>query len=95
MKVTFDGKRLRVNGSKGITQKQVIGTKFDAVEGFGYGTTYFWVYYKKEDGSRGTGKFLFRHMPTSTAFGNALVSFTGRPIGSSDDQLEDIKNKLN
>ena len=86
-KVTFDGKRLRVNDGEGITRDQILYTEktFRNLFPTGYGWRYtFLVNYRKNDGTNGLGKFFFTHTRTSNNFTEQLSAFTGKPVGGTD-----------
>jgi hypothetical protein len=91
--VSFEGERLLVNGKDGISRSQVIRIWSDQE------MRNFWdrnpisfyqdVYYvtcKKNDGTEGTGRFIFLNHQVSTQFWNQLQVFLGtdrRDIGPS------------
>ena len=84
-KVTFDGERLRVNNSNGITADQILFTQRDNKPDFWAGQIYSYkITYKKKNGENAYGKFLIMHVPTNERFNDKLSAFIGKPVGGTD-----------
>ena len=89
--VTFDGNRLRVNGSSGITRKQIIAIDEFCMARQGLHT--YTVAYKKDDGSQSSGVFIVPGWRceniNNTKFRPALVGWSGRTIRDEPERNDD------
>ena len=66
--VTFDGRRMEVNNAGGIDRDQLLGFR----SAFDRNETYYYVDYKKADGTKSTALFLFTNRKAASYFGQSL-----------------------
>ncbi len=89
--VTFDGNRLRVNGSTGITREQIIVIDEFCLTWQGLHT--YTVAYRKKDGSQSSGVFIvpgFRcENKNNQKFRPALVGWAGKAIKDEPEKNND------